>query len=166
MIHPLRRRKGSVTLEMLANLPILLIILTFIIEGGFIMYDWAVINYATASAAVNAAANGGFSEAIRLQTADYLQRWTSEGKDIEFYVLAEQSPESGSGNEAVVWGTDPEFKVQRGEDIEVGVYYPIKFKVFIMDALSNFLVQENHIALRAHAVAPSEVYFEDWGDRP
>ncbi len=164
MIRLIEHNKGSATLETLANLPILLIILIFVIESGFIMYDWAVINYATASAAVNAAANGGFSEKIRLQTANYLQRWTSEGRNLEFYVMGEQFPESG--NDAVVWGTSSELRVQRGDDIEVGIYYPIKFKVFIMDTLSRFLVQEKHIALRAHAIAPSEVYFEGSGGGP
>jgi Flp pilus assembly protein TadG len=151
-------QQGSVSLEMLFNLPLLLMIFVLIFETGFIMLDWAVVNYAAASAAVNAAANGRFSEDIRDQTIAYLRQWSTEGKKL-FFVSAEESPAEGS-QDAVIWGTPPDVNVQRGNDVEVGIYYPIKFKLFLVDSLMRWLTKEHQLALHAHAVAQSEVYFE------
>ncbi|MFZ5632665.1 MAG: TadE/TadG family type IV pilus assembly protein [Bacillota bacterium] len=76
----MRDGRGSPSLEALFVLPVILMLFFMVVETGFIMCDWATVNYAAASAAVNAAREGKFSEGVRSGTADYLRDWTTNGR--------------------------------------------------------------------------------------
>ena len=154
----IRDKRGSYSLEALFNLPVFIMLFFLIFETGFLMYDWAVVNYAASSAAVLACKEGQFSESIRSETAQYLRQWTSNGKDLSYDIYADSPYESQ--NTVVIWGTDPSLRVQRGGTITVGVVYPVHFKSFIVNAMAKWLVQDNRITLKAGATGSSEVFFE------
>lgn len=154
----LRCQHGSQTVEMLFVLPVLLMMFFMTVEMGFVMYDFVAVNYAAASAAVEAGRKGAFDAEARQEVADYLRDWTTEGKRLSIDALA-VSP-TPRENTVVIWGPPPGDAFQRGSVIEVGVVYPVRFKSFVMDGLARWLVQENDLSLKARASAASEVFFE------
>lgn len=153
-----RAGRGNVLVETLLTLPVFLILFFGLVEFGFMMYDWAVINYAAATTAARAAVDGKFSQELRLEMANFLSQWTSRGADLGFDYLAE-TPYS-SEDRVVVWGTGPDVEVQRGSQIEVGVVYPVRFQTFVAEALAGWTVGEKNLALKARAVAASEAFYE------
>lgn len=158
LLRVFKERRGNTFIETLLVLPVFLMIFFFLVEMGFLVYDWAVVNYATASAAARAASEGGFSEDTRLEIADYLGRWTVNSKDLSVDYLA-SAPYYSPGT-IVVWGTPAGVNVQRGVQVVVGVMYPVGFKTFLVGALGNWLVQEENLVLKTRAAAVSEAYFE------
>lgn len=157
MIKPYRCTRGSQTIEMLFVLPLLLMVFFMIIEMGFVMYNFVTVNYTAASAAVEAARSGSFNASVRTSTEEYLVNWTTDGKAKEVYHTTTPIDPDGA---IVIWGPPPDQIIQRGDPIEVGVIYPIRFKSFVMDSMCRWIVQENALTLKARAVAMSEVYFE------
>lgn len=151
---------GSFSIEALFVLPALLMLFFFIIEMGFVMYNWAVVNHAASAAAVEAAMTGRFSADIRQTAADQIANWTSDGKTMNINSLGTSLPESVQADTIYIYGTDANTDVQRGNIIDVGVVYPFKFKTFVFDALGRWATGENQIVLKANMKAASEVFFE------
>lgn len=154
----IRSRRGSQTIEMLFVLPVLLMLFFMTVEMGFLMYDFVTVNYAAASAAVEAARKGKFDGEVRQEIAAYLHDWTTEGK--RFAVDPWATSPAAQNDTIVLWGPDPDQAFERGSVIEVGVVYPVRFKTFLIDGLARWLVQENVLSLKARAAALSEVHFE------
>lgn len=152
-----RDRRGSQFLETLFVLPVVFMLFFMVFETGFIMYDWASVNYAAASAAVNAAKTGRFSHEVRSETADYIRSWTTNGERFFYDETATGFYESN--DTVVVWGTDPGRNVERNGIIVAGVAYPVKFKVMLIDRLWRWIVQEETFTLKAQFSAKSEVHF-------
>lgn len=153
----LKNEKGQSFIEMLLVLPLLLMVIVFFIEMGFIMYDMAVVNYAASSTVIQAAAEGQFTDTICSTTADYLHNWTSNGKELN--IIRSDSPQLDS-DAIVIYGPGAGDKFQRGNIITVGVIYPIKFKIFLLNNLADWTISEDNLNLKARASAASEVYFE------
>ncbi|SMB95728.1 TadE-like protein [Thermanaeromonas toyohensis ToBE] len=154
----LKDERGNSLIEALLVLPLFLILFFLLIEMGFVVYDWAVVNYATASAAAKASSEGRFSETIRQETAAYLKQWTVNGKDLGVDFLA--GAPYYSSDTMVIWGTPAGMNVQRGQEIVVGVVYPVRFKTFLVGALGQWLIQEEQLTLKTRAVTTSEAFFE------
>jgi len=154
----LKDTRGLSTVELLWVLPVLFMMFLFIIESSFIMYDFAVVNYFTSTAAEKAAMEGGFNDTIRQSLQTNLRNWTSNGKTYSF----DTSGTSGyySPGVVVVYGTDGNTQVHRGDDIEVGVVYPVRFKTFIIRGAFQWIVEQKELTLKAQAVSTSEKYFE------
>ncbi len=144
-------------IELLFILPLILMIVTFAFESGFIMYDFSTINYTASSMAIEAARNGSFDNEIASRGGDYLKGFTSQGA--ESGILRSNSFYIDPAN-IVIWGPAENQSFQRGELITVGICYPIKFKLFYMDALAGWLIEEEKLNLKGRASAMSEVYFE------
>lgn len=154
----MRDRRGSPSLEALFVLPVILMLFFMIVETGFIMYDWATVNYAAASAAVSAAREGRFSEAVRSDAAGYIRDWTTGGKALAYdYTATEPYEDAGT---VVIWGTGSDQNVERNSPIVVGVVYPVKFKILLADNIWKWMVKQEAFTLKARAVALSEVHFE------
>lgn len=153
----LKNQRGTAFIEWLIILPMIIMIISFGIEMGFAMYDFATINYVASATAIEAARKGEFDDEVAVRTAEYLTNWTSVGKrmDIVRSDTAITEPE-----QVVVWGPPTGEKFQRGQMITVGLSYPIEFKAFYMDTLAHWIVADQRLALKARASAPSEVYFE------
>jgi Flp pilus assembly protein TadG len=154
----LKNERGSQFIELLIVMPFLLMIFFMIVEMGFVMYDFVTVNYAAATAAVEAARAGEFSDEIRAEIGDYLKDWTTTGKTLDLDIHATAPvPED---NTIIVWGPPSGQIFQRGNTIEVGVIYPVKFKSIVVDSFCRWLVKEENITLKSRAAALSEVYFE------
>lgn len=158
MFRMLRSRRGNAFVEALFVLPVYIFFIVAILESGFLVYNWAVVNYATSSAAVKAAVQGQFTPAIRQEAADYLRDWTLDGKTMNGDYMA-LSPRV-EGNTIVVWGTDPNQRVHRGGNVVVGIVYPVRFKLLSVGGLGSWLVQQYDLTLKTRAVVMSERYFE------
>jgi len=152
--------RGSVSIEALFVLPVLLMLFFFIIEMGFVMYNWAVVNHAASAAAVEAAMSGRFSADIRQAAAEHIRDWTTDGKDMSMNALGTAPPGSVGPNTIYVYGTDANTDVQRGNMIEVGVMYPFRFRTFFFDTLGQWVTEENQVVLKVNMKAASEVFFE------
>ncbi len=150
--------KGQAFIEMLFVLPLFLLIFVVIIEMGFVMYDYAVINYAASTAAVEAARQGDFNLSVQQRTAEYLTHWTSN-KAIQGFVFAPEGSSPTADDEIIVCAPTPGVKYQRGSMMSVKVIYPIKFKLFIIDSLAHWVLQEKQFTLKSHSTAMSEEYF-------
>lgn len=150
--------RGNAFVESLWVLPVLLMMFLFIFEAAFVMYDMAVINYHTSTAATNAAIEGCFTEDIRVKLEDNLQKWTTHGKSGNFtFDHDEDSPYDAEGV-VVIYGSDMATQVERGDDIEVGVRYPLKFKSFVIEESFHWVVKDRDVSLKAWAVTSSEKY--------
>lgn len=152
-----RNQRGTAFIEWLFILPMIIMIVSFGIEMGFAMYDFSTINYAASSTALEAARKGEFDDEIAVRTAEYINNWTSSGKDLG--IIRSDSP-FVDPKQVVVWGPSSGSKFQRGQMITVGILYPIEFKMFYMDALAHWVIDDQKLALKARASALSEVYFE------
>lgn len=152
----LRDTRAATFVELLWAMPVLLMMFLFIIESSFIMYDFAVVNYFTSTAAEKAAMEGSFNDATRQSLQTNLRNWTSNGKTYGF----DASGTSGyyTPGVVVVYGTDKNTRVQRGNDIQVGVVYPVRFKTFIVRGTFQWVVEQTELTLKAWAVSSSEKY--------
>lgn len=152
----LKDTRGLSAVELLWVMPVLFMMFLFIIESAFIMYDFAVVNYFTSTAAEKAAMEGSFNDTIRQSLQNNLRNWTSNGKKYGFDV----SGTSGyyAPGVVVVYGTDRTTQVQRGDDIQVGVVYPVRFKTFIVRGTFQWVVEQTELTLKAWVVSSSEKY--------
>lgn len=140
----------------------IIMIVSFSIEIGFIMYDFATINYAASSMAVEAARKGQFDDDVCYRGAIYIEEYTS-GKNM--YVDYECSwwaywPDGcmyGPGY-TVIWAPWFGLKFQRGDVITVGVCYPVQFKIFFIDKLAHWIIKDDLLYLKAKASALSEPF--------
>lgn len=155
-----RHSGGQVFVEALVVIPLMFMLLVFIVETGFLMYNWAVINFNTGNCAVAAAAGGGFSDEIRLRLAENIDRWTVGSRGLSYDVAGTGPPATPSGDTVYIYGTDSSLQVQRGCYINVNVIYPWHFHTFIMDSLARFAVSEERLLIRSNALVTSEVFFE------
>ena len=152
-------KKGSYSLEALFVFPVILMMLIFVAELGFLMYDWAVVNYTVSSTAALAAKEGTFSTAARTSMQNYLKQWTTSGKALT-YVNVSGTTYTPSPTQAIIYGTPSSSYVQYGGTITVGICFPYKFKTFTVNALSKWFIQNNQMYLRVQSSAISEVYRE------
>lgn len=153
----IRNNRGSQSIEMLFVLPLILMLFFMVVEMGFIMYDFVAVNYIANSMAVQAATQGCFTQDIRDSGANYIRTWTTGGHNIG--INASATIPAPSENTAVIWGPSSGQKFNRGQMIEVGIIYPIKFKTFVMKGLS-WMVDEEKLYLRSNASAMSEIFIE------
>lgn len=156
-----KNQKGTAFIEWLFILPMIIMIVSFAIEIGFIMYDFATINYTASSMAVEAARKGDFDQDIYSRGALYLRDWTSS-KDMKVYYASSrwaQWPEDckAGPKDVFIWATDKN-TFQRGDVITVGVCYPVQFKIFFMDQLGDWIIKDDLLYLKAKASALSEPF--------
>ena len=159
-----KNQKGSAFIEWLFILPMIIMIVSFSIEIGFIMYDFATINYAASSMAVEAARKGKFDSDVCSRGARYVQEYTSSKniKDmgVRYAPNAVRWPEDCMDNEgaACIWAPWFGFEFQRGDVITVGVCCPVQFKIFYMEQLGHWIIKDNQLYLKAKASALSEPF--------
>lgn len=155
-----RDSRGQAAVEALFVFALKFMLFTFITEFGFLLYDWAVINYQAGTTAVSAATAGQFSNAIRLRLAQNLHDWTVNGKDYSYSVDGVSAPAAADSKTVYIYGSDENTPVQRGQYIYVGVDYPWQFKFFMIDVLASWVIDQKDLRLRVNAAFPSEVFFE------
>jgi Flp pilus assembly protein TadG len=155
-----RDRRGQIFVEALFVVPLLFMLFIFIVETGFLMYNWAVINFYTCNCAVAAATRGQFTGDLRLRLARNISDWTVSGRSLNYDVNGTGPPAAPSEDTVYIYGTDSSTQVQRGAYINVNTNYPWHFKLFLIDSLSKFVVSEEDLRLRVNATVPSEVFFE------
>jgi len=153
-------RRGQAFVEALFVIPLLFMIFIFILEMGFLMYNWAVINFYTATTSVTAATQGQFTNQIRLDLALKINDWTINSQRYSYDVSGTVPPAEPAEDTVYIYGTDRDTQVQRGTNITVGINYPWHFNFFVVDNLARFVVEEKNIRIKTRAVLPSEVYFE------
>ena len=153
----LKDTRAVTLIELLWVLPVLLMMFLFIIESAFIMYDFAVVNYFTSTAAEKSAMEGGFNNTIRQSLQTNLRNWTSNGKAYSFDANGTSAYYTPSV--VVAYGTDKGTQVQRGDEIRVGVVYPVRFKTFIVEGTFQWVVEQTELTLKAQAVSSSEKYY-------
>ncbi|MFZ5650854.1 MAG: TadE/TadG family type IV pilus assembly protein [Bacillota bacterium] len=155
-----RDRRGQAFAESLFVIPLLFMLFIFIVEIGFLMYNWAIINFYTGNIAVTAATKGQFTDEIRLRLARNINDWTVNSQGYSYDVFSTDPPLTPADGTVYIFGTDRNTPVQRGTYINVNVNYPWKFKFFIIDSLARFAVNEEKLRLKTHASVPSEVFME------
>ena len=153
-------RRGQVFIESLFVIPLLFMLFIFIFETGFLMYNFAVLNFYTGSTAVTAATKGQFTDEIRLRLAQNINDWTVNSQGYSYDVSGTGPPATFADNTVYIFGTDRSASVQRGVYINVNINYPWHFKFFIIDSLSRFVINEEQMRLRVNASVPSEVFIE------
>lgn len=149
-----KNQKGFLLIELLFIVPILVMIVSFIIEIGFIMYDMALLNYTASTMAVEAARKGCFDQDIYSRARQGIMQYISE----DMPVVRSTEPVEAEGS-IVVWGPSDTQKFQRGEIISVGIIKPVKFRLLYLDRIAHWVIEEKKFFLRARASAESEVYF-------
>jgi len=147
-------------IEFMFVFALLFMLFTFISEMGFLLYDWAVVNYQASTAAVNAATKGQFSNEIRLRLAQGIHDWSVNGKNCTYNVAGADPPGSPDGSTVYIYGTDQDTPVQRGQYISVNVDFPWRFRFFLINTLAQWVIDEKDLRLRVNAVFPSEVFIE------
>ncbi|MFZ5648132.1 MAG: TadE/TadG family type IV pilus assembly protein [Bacillota bacterium] len=161
MISKLHKdRRGQIFLEALFVIPLLFMLFVFIVETGYLMYNWTVINFNTCNFAVTAATSGQFTDEIRLRLADNISKWTVSSQGYSYDIYGTALPASPADNTVYIYGTDRSTPVQRGSYISVNVNYPWRFKFFLIDSLFNYVTTENKIRINGNASVPSEVFIE------
>lgn len=155
-----RNRRGQAFVESLFVIPILFMLFIFIVEMGFLMYNWAVLNFYTSSTAVTAATKGQFTDEIRLRLAQNINDWTVNSQGYNYDITGTDQPGTLDNNTVYIYGTDRNTPVQRGSYINVNVNYPWHFKFFFIDSLSRFVVSEQQLQIKVNASVPSEVFIE------
>jgi len=155
-----RNRRGDLFVESLFVVPLLLMLFIFIVEMGFLMYNWAVLNFYTGSSAVTAAARGRFSDEIRIRLAQNINDWTINGRGYSYDVTGTDLPGTLAGSTVYIYGSDRSTPIQRGSYLNVSVNYPWRFKFFLVDGAARFIVSEGAFRLKVNASVPSEVFIE------
>ncbi|MCL6478988.1 MAG: pilus assembly protein [Peptococcaceae bacterium] len=152
--------RGSVFIEAMMVIPLMFMLFTFIVETGFLMYNWAVINFYTCNTAVVAATKGQFTDEIRIRLAQNISDWTVNSQGYSYDVFGTDPPGSYAEDTVYIYGTDSSTPVQRGSYIHVNVNYPWHFKFFFIDSLSRFVAGEENLRIKVNASVPSEVFNE------
>ncbi|MCL6479783.1 MAG: pilus assembly protein [Peptococcaceae bacterium] len=155
-----KSRRGQAFVESLFVIPLLFMLFIFIVEMGFLVYNWAVINFHTCNTAVVAATKGRFTDEIRLRLAQNINDWTVNSRGYSYDVTGTDPPGSYAEDTVYIYGTDRDTPVQRGSYIHVHVNYPWHFKFFLVDSLSRFAVSEENLRIKVNASVPSEVFNE------
>lgn len=155
-----RDRRGQTFVEILFVFPLLFMLFSFIIEIGFLVYDWAVLNYQSGTVAVAAATTGQFTSTLRESLAADLISWSANGKNYTYNVDGTGPPGTMDSNTVYIYGTDENTPIQRGQYITISVGYPWHFKFFLIDALASWVVNESDLRLHVNAAVPSEVFIE------
>lgn len=155
-----RDRRGQVFIEALIVIPLLFMIFCFILEFGYLMYNWAVINYYACNTAEVAATKGQFTSAIRAQMAAKISDWTVNGKGYNYDVGGTSLPGALDDNTVYIYGTDMSTPVQRGSYINVNINYPWHFKLFLIDSMMRYITSNEQIRIKVNAIAQSEVFIE------
>lgn len=153
-------RRGQVFVESLFVIPLLFMLFIFIFEMGFLMYNWAVLNFYTCSTAVTAATKGQFTDEIRLRLAENINHWTVNSQGYSYDITCTDPPATPADDTVYIFGTDRSTPVQRGAYVNVYINYPWHFKFFIIDNLSRFIVNEEQMRIKVNASVPSEVFIE------
>lgn len=161
MLKCFKNQKGYAFIEWLFILPMIIMIVSFAVEIGFVMYDLATINYAASSMAVEAARKGDFDQDVYRKGRSYLLDWTS-GEDMKVYHASSRWawwPEDckAGPKDIFIWATDKD-TFQRGDVISVGVCYPVQFKTFLMNQLGHWIIKDDILYLKAKASALSEPF--------
>ncbi|SFH33854.1 TadE-like protein [Desulfotomaculum arcticum] len=155
-----RDRRGQTFIEMLFVFPLLFMLFSFIVEMGFLVYDWAVLNYQCGTTAVKAATTGQLTSTLRESLAADIISWSANGKDYTYIVDGTGPPGTKDLNTVYIYGTDENTPVQRGQYITISVDYPWHYKFFLTDALASWVVSEKDLRLKVNASVPSEVFIE------
>ena len=153
-------RRGQVFIEALIVIPLLFMIFCFVIEMGYLMYNWAVINYYVCSTAEAAAIKGQFTSEVRAQLAAKVSDWTVNSQGYNYDAGGADPPGAPDNNTVYIYGTDMNTPVQRGSYINVNISYPWHFKLFLIDSLMSYVVSEDSLRLKVNAAAQSEVFIE------
>jgi Flp pilus assembly protein TadG len=155
-----RNRRGQAFVESLFVIPLLFMLFMFIVEMGFLMYNWSMLNFYTCSTAVVAATKGQFTDEIRLRLARNIDDWTVNSQGYTYDVTGADPPATPADNTVYIYGTDRNTPVQRGSYINVNVNYPWRCKFFMVDSAARFIVSEERLRLKVNASVPSEVFME------
>jgi len=155
-----RNRRGQAFVESLFVIPLLFMLFIFIVEMGFLMYNWTVMNFYTCSTAAIAATKGQFTNEIRLRLAQNINDWTVNSRGYIYDVTGADPPATPADNTVYVYGTDRNTPIQRGSYINVNVNYPWHFRFIVIDSLSRFVVSEDRLRIKVNASVPSEVFIE------
>lgn len=152
--------RGQVFIEALFVIPLLFMLFIFIVETGFLMYNWSVINFYTCSNAVVAAARGQFSDEVRVRLARSISDWTVNSQGYTYDVAGTDPPAAPAEKTVYIFGTDRNTPVQRGTLINVNISYPWHFKFFLIDSAARFIIREESLRLKVNATVSSEVFIE------
>ena len=155
-----RNRRGQAFVESLFVIPLLFMLFIFIVEMGFLMYNWSVLNFYTCSTAAVAATKGQFTDEVRIRLAQNIDDWTVNSRGYIYDVTGTDLPATPADGTVYIYGTDRNTPVQRGSYINVNVNYPWHFRFFIIDSLSRFVVSEGRLRIKVNASVPSEVFIE------
>ncbi|MFZ5650976.1 MAG: TadE/TadG family type IV pilus assembly protein [Bacillota bacterium] len=155
-----RNRRGQAFVESLFVIPLLFMLFIFIVEMGFLMYNWSVLNFYTCSTAAVAATKGQFTDEIRLRLARNIDDWTVNSQGYIYDVTGADPPATPADGTVYIYGTDRNTPVQRGSYIQVNVNYPWRFKFFLVDGAARFIVSEESLRLKVNASVPSEIFLE------
>lgn len=153
-------RRGQVFIEALIVIPLLFMIFCFIIEMGYLMYNWAVINYYVCNTAEAAATRGQFTGEVRARLAAKVSDWTVNGREYNYDVSGTAPPGALDSNTVYIYGTGMNTPVQRGSYINVNINCPWHFKFFLIDSLMSYVASEESMRLKVNAMAQSEVFIE------
>jgi len=135
-----RNRRGQAFVESLFVIPLIFMLFIFIVEMGFLMYNWSVLNFYTCSTAAD--------------------DWTVNSRGYIYDVTGADPPATPADGTVYIYGTDRNTPVQRGSYINVNVNYPWHYRFFIIDSLSRFVVSEGRLRIKVNASVPSEVFIE------
>ncbi len=155
-----KNRRGQAFVESLFVIPLLFMLFIFIVEMSFLMYNWAALNFYTCNTAVVAATRGQFTDELRFRLAQNISDWTVNSRGYSYNVFGTDPPGAPADNTVYIYGTDRNTPVQRGSYIHVNVNYPWRFKFFLIDSLSRFVVGEEKLRIKVNASVPSEVFIE------
>ncbi len=155
-----KNQKGQAFIEALFVIPILFMLFMFIVETGFLMYNWAVLNFQNSNAAVISATQGQFTSDTRIRLAQNINDWTINSQDYNYDISGTLPPSDPDKETVYIYGTDSSTPIQRGHYINVSVNYPWNFKFLMIDSLASFVVSEQNIRLKVNATVPSEVFNE------
>jgi len=155
-----RNRRGQAFVESLFVIPLLFMLFIFIVEMGFLMYNWSVLNFYTCGTAAVAATKGQFTDELRLRLARDIDDWTVNSRGYIYDVTGADPPATPADGTVYIYGTDRNTPVQRGSYINVNVNYPWRFKFFLVDYAARFIVSEESLRLKVNASVPSEVFLE------
>ena len=153
-------KRGQAFIEALFVIPLLFMLFIFIAETGFMMYNWAVLNFYTSNTAVVAATKGQFTDEIRVRLAENISQWTINSQGYSYDISETSAPGIPADNTVYVFGTDRDTPVQRGSYINVSINYPWHFKFFVIDDLSRWIVSDQQMRIKVNASVPSEVFDE------
>ncbi len=151
--------KGSVFIEAVILLPLVLIILFATIWGGRLMYTWAGLNYVTSTMAMDIAINGKTPDNPGDFVIEGLRQWTPKNENIEDIEVeisnASECPSCPQEKEDnILFWTPKAGSFEWKENITLAVIYPYKIDVPLLSFLGD---GKNYIYIKGQATAKSEV---------